>query len=251
MNKLLYLLPSLFFISCTQSRSTEVIEKYSDGSTRTDIEYLDKNDSSCFIIRDYYRSGTVEFEGKICNDRFVEFKRVYFENGQPKEHVTLTSSAELDYCCPDGEYRMYHENGQLMQTHTRVNGLFEGMVTKYDTLGKIRAEYQVAKDLKNGIAKKYYTNGVVRSIREYRNDTLVGKQFFFTETGDSLKRTATYNGHIDFPIKYWKENGSSLRGEYANGNHFQVQWTWIDSTGNITKTAVVDTVNGTFVTPEY
>ena len=90
-----------------------------------------------------------------------------------------------------------------------------------------------------------------KSALEYRNDTLIGTVYFFDEAGDSLKRTGTYNGKVDFPIKYWDDSGKTLLGEYYIGQWHKVQWTWRDSLNQIIKREIADTVNGQMITPAH
>ncbi|KAB1065936.1 toxin-antitoxin system YwqK family antitoxin [Salibacter halophilus] len=251
MKKLIYIISFTFLFGCSDPNNIKVIEKYADGSPKSVKVLFDNNDSNNYIIKNFYPDGTLDFEGKVSNNKFVEYRKAYFENGNPKEIVKLSDSTNLDYCCPDGFYKHYYKHGQLKETYFKKNGLFNGLAIKYDSLGNKIAEYQVTNDLKNGITKKFHDNGAIKSIKEYKNDTLVGTAYYFTESGDSLKRHGTNKGKIDFPIKYWKDNGNSLLGVYHNDNHYQVKWTWIDSVGNITKTEIADTVDGQFVTPDY
>lgn len=251
MKKTIYILTLALFFGCSVSSNKEVIETHPDGSPKSVKVYFDNKDSRNYIIKDYLPDGTLDFEGKVSNDRFVEYKKTYFENGNPKEIVELSDSADLDYCCPDGFYKYFYEHGQLKETHYKKNGLFNGLVVKYDSIGNKIGEYQVANDLKNGITKIFHDNGTIKSIKEYQNDTLIETAYYFTETGDSLKRHGTFKGKLDFPIKYWKDNGSSLLGEYHNGKSYQVKWTWRDSLNNVIKEEIADTVNRQFVTPDY
>jgi antitoxin component YwqK of YwqJK toxin-antitoxin module len=250
MKKLLSLILIPFLAGCSEPNKTEVIDNYPNGQAKSTREYLNK-DKNEYLIRDYFENGNLEFESKVVNGKFVEFKKSFYNNGNLEETVELTDSAKMDYCCPDGSYQVYYSNGQLKESHYKKDGLFNGLVTKYDSSGAKLADYQVDNDRKNGVARTFYTNGKVNSIKEYQNDTLVGIVYIFTETGDSLKRYNTYKAKMDFPIKYWKDNGNNLLGEYYNGDYYQVKWTWIDSLGNATKSEIADTVNGKFVTPDY
>jgi len=250
MKQSIYILTLALLFSCSESDKFEVVETWPDGSHKSTKVYLDNKDKSDYLIKDYHENGRLSFEGKVKNNQFVEYKKSYFPNGNKEEFVELAAPADLTYCCPNGFYKVYYENGQLEETHYKRNGLFNGLVTKYDSSGNKTAEYQMSDDLKNGGTKSFYANGKTKSIKEFRNDTLVGTVYYFTESGDSLKKNGTHKGKLDFPIKYWKENGNSLYGEY-NNNYYQVRWTWFDSLGNKIKTEVVDTVNGQFVTPDY
>ena len=251
MKRLFNILTIIFIIGCSETNRVEVIESYSNGEPRIVKVYSEKENNSNYIYKDYFIDGTLVFEGKVSNNQFIEYKKAYYRNGNKREIVELSDSAELDYCCPDGFYQTYYENGCLEETHYKKNGLFNGLVTTYDSIGTKVAEYEVTNDLKNGITNNFYYNGKIKSIKEYLNDTLIGTAYYFTETGDSLKRHGTYKGQLDFPIKYWKDNGSSLLGVYSDSNTHQVKWTWKDSLKNIIKVEISDTINGQFITPDY
>jgi antitoxin component YwqK of YwqJK toxin-antitoxin module len=250
MRRLFYITIVILFSGCSDMDNQEILETHSNGTPKTVKIYLnDENDK--YIYKDFYKDGTLEFEGKVVNDKFVEYKKSYFSNGNFKETLELADSADLDYCCPDGFYHVYHENGQLKETHYKKKGVFNGPVYKYDTSGIKTGIYETSDDKKNGITKTFYQNGATKALKEYKNDTLIGTVYYFTEKGDSLKRHSLYRGKIDFPIKYWKDNGTSLFGEYNNDNKYQIKWTWRDSLNNITKEEIADTINGQFVTPNY
>lgn len=232
MKKLIYILTFTLLVGCSDSNKTEVIEKYPDGFPKSVKVYVDSKDISNYLIKDYYRDGTLEFEGKVSNDKFVEYKKAYFENSNPKEVVELSKSADLDYCCPDGFYKYYYEHGQLKETHYKKDGRFNGLVTKYDSLGNKIAEYQVENNLKNGTTKVYYENGNIYSVRQYQNDSLIGKVYYFDKNGDSLKVYATFKGKEDFPTKKWLENGQIFYATYIDSTYDKVQYLWTDSKGN-------------------
>ena len=233
MKEAIYILIILLFIGCSNNEKEVILETYPNGNTKSLRIYPDDKNKNNYKLKEYYANGHLEFESKVRNSKFIEYKKAYFENGNPKEIVILTDSAEFDFCCPDGFYTYYYENGIIKETHYKKNGLFEGLVSVFDSLGIKESEHQTFNDLKNGITKTYYNNGIVESIKEYKNDTLVGTVFYFSETGDSLKRYGIYKGKLDFPIKYWKKNGYSLFGNFYKGETDRVQWIWKDSLNKI------------------
>jgi antitoxin component YwqK of YwqJK toxin-antitoxin module len=244
------LIISILTFSCSEKKSKEIImDKYPNGNPKSVNIFFDKES---YILKDYYLDGKLEFEGKIVNEKFVEYKKSYFENGALKEKVQLSDSADLDYCCPDGYYEMYNKNGNLKQTHILLAGELNGLLEVYDSLGIIIVDFEMENDLKNGNSKKYHLNGKISSIKKFRNDTLTDISYFFNESGDSIKTHGTYKGQKDFPFKYWKKNGNTLEGKYYQGKFDKVEWKWRDSLGSVIKTEILDTnKNGQFITPEY
>lgn len=235
---------------CSDSSETKVIEFHPDGSPKWVKEYTGNPESGEYVMKEFFPDGTLAFEAKVSNASFVDYKRSYFENGNLMETVQLDDSADFEACCPDGFYSFYYDNGKLRETHYMKNGTFNGPVANYDSAGVKTADYAVANGMKNGVEYRYYRNGAVATIKTYRNDTLVGTAYYFTESGDSLQRHSSTNGEIDFPRKFWKEDGSSLCGEYT-GDSSQVKWTWYDPAGNATKTTISGAVEGDFLTPDF
>jgi antitoxin component YwqK of YwqJK toxin-antitoxin module len=126
----IYILTLAFLFSCSETEKIEVVETWPDGSHKSIKVYIEDKDKSAYLIKDYYANGTLSFEGKVNNNQFLDYKKSYFPNGNQEEFVELSDSADLTYCCPDGFYKVFYENGQLKETHHKMNGLFNGLVTK-------------------------------------------------------------------------------------------------------------------------
>ncbi|PWJ33248.1 antitoxin component YwqK of YwqJK toxin-antitoxin module [Sediminitomix flava] len=226
MKKLLIFL--MLLTSCSEVYKTEVIEKLPDGTPIIVKEYLKKGDDF-YILKNYYLNGNIRFEGKVSNDKLVEYKKFYFENGNPSKYIELEDSVELEYCCPNGNYIHYYENGIVKETYNLRNKKNEGLLLHYDTLGKKLFEINFSKGLKDGIAKKYYSNGALHSIRTYENDTLIGESHYFKENGDSLITYSVFSGVETLPIKKWLGNGQVFFADYIN--YDLAEFIWTDSLG--------------------
>jgi antitoxin component YwqK of YwqJK toxin-antitoxin module len=245
----------LFILSgCNNILETEkviILDKFENGNTKHAYVYPNKNVTSRFRYITYYEDGTIAFEGDVENGYYKGTKKSYFENGNPKEFCHLKDSGEFGYCCPDGYYEMYYKNGILGETHYIVNGQFNGLVIMFDTTGIKTSEIVFKDDMKNGTMKEFYSDDMLFSITNYRNDSLVGLGIEFFDSGDTSCLYNTFMGKVDFPITYWKKNGNKLVGEYMTGTYHKVKWTWIDSQSNIVKQEIRDTINGRFITPDF
>jgi antitoxin component YwqK of YwqJK toxin-antitoxin module len=232
-------------------QSTIILEKYSNGTTKIENIYPDRGNVNDYLIKEYYQNGNLSFESKVHNHNFIEYKKSYYENGKISEFTKLKDSADFLSCCPDGFYQIFYENGNIQETHYKKDGLINGLVVAYDSLGRKTGEYNILSGVKNGLTKYFYANGKIESIENYLNDTLIKTAFYFKENGDSLKRNFTYKGKIDFPIKYWNENGFSLEGISVNKNSKLVKWIWRDSANKTIKEKIVKPINNKFITPDF
>jgi antitoxin component YwqK of YwqJK toxin-antitoxin module len=114
---------------------------------------------------------------------------------------------------------------------TKIGGKLNGLAIKYDSTGNKIAEYQVKNGLKNGLAKIYYDNGNLYSVRFYEDNIMYGTVYYFNQNGDSLKTNASINGKEDFPTKKWLNNGQVFYATYTDTTHNKVQYLWTDSLG--------------------
>ncbi len=224
----------LLLSSCN---SSEITERYNNGQKKEEKVYI-KSKSDYTLIR-YFQNGQKSFEGKIENNLFVNKKTSYFENGQISQVDSLFKPCILNFCCCDGLVTRFRENGIIEETFTNINGVENGIVRVYDTLGKLEFEYMMRKGKKNGLFKTYFVNGNISFKATFKNDTIIGYALYLKENGDTLKMMK-YNGEqMDFPYFKWLENGQILKGELTN-NGRQALWSWMDKNRKIIKKEVVN-----------
>ncbi|MFN6945161.1 MAG: toxin-antitoxin system YwqK family antitoxin, partial [Cytophagaceae bacterium] len=204
MKPIILLLFSVLLISCSNNAEDKqeayemIWERYDDGKKKSVKIYHDLNNRDAYTIKDYYSNGNINFEGDVENGYFKNKKKAYYENGNLMQLIKLSDSTRLDYCCPDGFYQDFYSTGKLEQTHYKLRGAINGPVVLYDTSGSKIAELHVIDDLMNGIEKKYHKNGRIKSIKTFKNDTIIGTAYYFSENGDSLKKHDTYRGNPAF-----------------------------------------------------
>lgn len=229
----------------------EVLEKFEDGSVKIERIYNDKDVKNEFKYIEYYSNGNIKFEGYIKDSFYRGIKKNYYENGNPMEFCHLTDSGKFSFCCPDGFYELFYTNGKLKQTLYRITGNIDGIITNYDTLGSKRNELYVENNIKNGIAKFFYSTGVTSSIEHYRNDTLINFVADFFESGDTSFRANLNKGNIYFPIKKWNEKGESISGNFLDENGEKVEWIWRDSQDRVIKTEILEVADDEFIIPDF
>jgi antitoxin component YwqK of YwqJK toxin-antitoxin module len=166
------------------------------------------------------------------------------------EFCELKDSGKFNYCCPDGFYKLFYTNGYLEQTHYKIDTRIEGKITNYDTAGFKVNELIVENNIKNGIAKYFYSSGKVRSIEFYRNDTLIDIVIDFFESGDTAFKATILNGKINFPIKKCNKKGNCIIGRYTDDSHEKVEWTWRNPNNETTRKEILEPSDSGFVIPE-
>ena len=227
-----------------------IIPFLSSCKGKTAFVYSDKKDTGHYTIKEYYESGQLSFSGSVENAMFIGKKISYYENGQAEEVDSLYKPCELNFCCCDGWVKKYSPNGRLSNSYENKNGVPSGLVTFFsDNSGLRDVTYQYSNGKKNGQSTSYYPSGNVYAKGNYRNDTLVGYQYFFKENGDSLKYRNTFNGKFDFPYKKWLDNGQILMGYYSK-KYGEVTYVWQDNSGNEIKRKVEKLKGKNWVMPD-
>ena len=190
-------------------------------------------------------------EATIKNGEYVGEKITYFHNGKIYQIDSMSQPCRMDVNACDGVLIRFNENGTISQHFTIKNGYFNGVSQHYDGHGKLVKEYYLLNDsIKDGMYKEFYDNGKTSRLASYRNDTLIGYEYFFKENGDTIKYYNHYKGDLDFPYKKWLDNGHILLGNYGDKTSKYVVWKWYDKTGKEIKTKILRPSKIGFVTPE-
>ncbi len=259
MRALIPILFVTFFPGCGTEEYKQTIETYSDGKTRVEYIYPDKNNESNYDIIEYYNNGQISFKATVDDKKFIGVKTSYFENGNLKQVDSLTNPCDLDFCCCDGKVSKYYSNGKLDQTFDNKNGSANGLVTLYgsDSSGKIWSIRHYKDNKQNGVTKTFYESGSIYKLETFKEDTLTGYVYYFNDKGDTTKILSTWNGEEDFPVKKWLTNGQIFYASYVENNYKKALYRWTDKAGNELKREVVSpqtggewvTSSGKWITP--
>jgi antitoxin component YwqK of YwqJK toxin-antitoxin module len=224
----------------------KVIKAYSNGKTRVEYVYPNKNDQNKYDIIEYYQGGQVSFKGTVDKNKFVGVKRSFYENGNLKQVDSLTAPCDLNFCCCDGVVFKYYSNGKSDQTYENRNGVANGLVKLYgnDSSGKPTAIYTYLNDRKNGAFTRFYQSGERACSGTYRNDTLVDHIYYFEKNGDTLKINYTWQGNEDFPSKKWLRNGEIFYATYLDSSFTKALYVWTDKSGKELRREIVSRLTG-------
>lgn len=252
MRQLFGLLLLLFIVSCKEEHRW-TLERYDDGKVKREYVYPDKKNREEYTIIEYFQNGKISFQGTVENDKFVDAKLNYYDNGAYREIDSITIPCDLDLCCCDGKVLHYYSNGKLDQTYENRNGLHNGLLTIYedDSTGTVYETMMLKDGKRNGPFTIYYKSGKIFSTGTYKNDTLVDFVYFLRENGDTLKYFYHYKGKQDFPAKKWLANGQIFYATYPDTTYDQALFRWTDKNGTELKREIVKpTDDGHFIIPE-
>ena len=97
---------------------------------------------------------------------------MYYENGNVEESGNWARTKNT------GEFKRYHENGQVSQSFTFTEGgKRSGKQVYYYPNGKLRLEGTWNEGLETGEQKEYYENGDLMSVKNFNVGTLYPASF--------------------------------------------------------------------------
>lgn len=221
------------FLGC-QNRGRTYLKKFPNGKTESEVFYPNSKDSTTCSIKMYYPSGQLFKQAEMLNGKYIGKKVSYYENGVIEQINLLSNPCDTSQNC-DGVLTRYYNDGVKSGVYIIRNNLVNGIVVQYNRNGSLAKEYEI-KDgvIKNGIYREFDGNGNKYFEGRFRNDTLVGMAYFFSEKGDSVKYYSNVNGDIDLPYKKWLNNGITITGFYSNDKK-SIVWVWKDLQGRTIK----------------
>jgi antitoxin component YwqK of YwqJK toxin-antitoxin module len=168
-----------------------------------------------------FAQDTTYFDSKwnVCNSTYAKFYRIdiktetgfkrtdYFASNDQIQMQGQYISLEPEL--KTGEFKMFHENGQLKH------------VGKY------------IEDKETGKHTWYYDNGQIEAIENYSKGKLHGEYKEFTKTGKNTSETSFKNGLQEGMTKYYREDGSlHSEGQFKNGDRTGI-WKFYSETGDL------------------
>lgn len=129
---LMFLLASLFLISCGEKVVDIVVEKFPDGAKKTVKRYkIDGKDSVLLKETVYYITQQKYMEGKFLNGKRDSVWTAWLSNGQVWSKGGYKNGLE------DGQKEVYHENGFKYYEGQFKEGKRIGKWMFYDKQGKL------------------------------------------------------------------------------------------------------------------
>ncbi|HWY98111.1 MAG TPA: hypothetical protein VNY36_03400 [Bacteroidia bacterium] len=186
-----------YFKTYTDAGSLITIDKYINDVLQTDAPELAKLD----VKTTYFPDGNVQSKGPMKNNLPFGVHRLYNENGQVVKAEIYDSGRIMAEGVLDtsgiqqGEWKEFHENGQLKAIGKYLNGV------------------------KVGEWKYYYANSKVFEIGKYdQSGRQQGKWMWYFDDGKVRRESNFYNGQEDGDFIEYTDTGSVItKGQYTEG----------------------------------
>lgn len=238
----------------------------------------------------YFETGELKYTYQMSEDDLNGSYLVYYKNGKLKEELSFKDDQR------DGEYKSFHPNDSLSEIGNYVEGQRNDAWKGYFSNGRLSYEGQYASDEPVGEWLLYYPNGslkrkenyndngqqngtiewfdedgMLHSLREYENGTLIGYKYFDKENTllfeiRDPEGNMNYSSYYPTGQKYseGKLTNGLLNGSYTtyhlNGNVYQKgemledywhgSYTEYDENGNVKMKGTYEegTLNGYYQT---
>ncbi|UII26105.1 hypothetical protein LVD15_22810 [Fulvivirga maritima] len=97
---------------------------------------------------------------------------ILFILGCSKDNSRNEKTAVLKNERYNGNSISYYSNGQIKSIEPYSDGMINGVVKMYDSLGNLRSEFQVSHNKRNGTYRGYYPDGSIYAEEQYVDDKL-------------------------------------------------------------------------------
>jgi len=208
---------------------------YASGKPRYKVQYLDgqKEGKEQF----FSETGSILGEGSYikgtpCGKHFREhfngqiaYLALYGESGGLKEPICEYNEEGkkiAEYFLldgqPDGDFKRWYPNGQLMVSQHFEKGKFEGEQKEYYPSGLPKVFLEYKDTLKEGVHKEWYENGTLAQSTAWKAGVKEGRSEKWFEDGKLQLKEDYVAGVLDKTRKEWYENGKlKSTGHFALG----------------------------------
>jgi antitoxin component YwqK of YwqJK toxin-antitoxin module len=130
------------------------------------------------VVKEYYPSGSIHYETTV--------------DGDDK---------------PNGLYKVYGKNGQLLREMYFVHGKENGIRKEYFENGKLKFEAEIVNGKTNGVLKEFLESGILKGTSEFKNGIQDGETKEYFLNGKLELQEQFKNGLTDGDYKSYYENG--------------------------------------------
>jgi antitoxin component YwqK of YwqJK toxin-antitoxin module len=161
----------------------------------------------------YYPNGNLNYTATFKDDKPVDTLKRYFESGNLKALIYFNSAGI------SARARLFYEDGQVAAEGYYYNSLKDSLWKYYSYFeGTVISDEIYRKGKKHGLSHKYYPNGVVTEIIEWKDNIKDGiwEQYYQDK---SLRLKGSYlNDELSGDITvYYPDGNIQMRGYYLNG----------------------------------
>lgn len=198
---------------------------------------LDKAGKKTGVWESYYDNGKVKSHGTFIDGHPIGELLKYYPGGILQAQMLFDGSGKTSYV------KVYYEAGHLASEGKYIDQLKDSVWNYFSTYDKRKAlteTYLMGK--KSGESLKFYADGKVSELLNWKNDLKDGKWEQYYENGQ-IRLTGNYlNGMLDGNYICYNPDGSiSITGAYKAGS-MDGKWTYFNEDGALDMT--VEYVNG-------
>ncbi len=243
--------------------SNGLIEKgqYIDGLKNGEWNYFD-NEGKLTLIQNYkldkldgafkkYSGDVVIEEGTYSNGLMNGVWKFNYNSGKIKgsgkflnsDGGDLGETSRIPINGRDGNWILYHENGNKSQECSYVLGKIKGQLIAYHENGKIKQESTYQDGQYNGQSKTFYENGNLRTSGTYINGKIDGNYKWYREDG-TLETSGDYRNGIALSQINYDRSGKEIEKEdsySSNNTRRNSSYTKIMCTGRVTQVSQLNT----------
>ncbi len=178
------------------------------------INQFDANKKRTGIWRKYYSNKTIRYEGQFKNGKEVGVFKFYRESNSKtpsiiKRYSTESDTITVEFYSPRGKleskgffidktrvgaWKYYFKNGNLMSEENYHQGKLHGKVVNYYPNKKPTEITFYKNGLKEGLSKKFSSDGILIEELQYKNDKPNGLAKFFELNGNLKEKGVYKNG---------------------------------------------------------
>ncbi|HNY14291.1 MAG TPA: toxin-antitoxin system YwqK family antitoxin [Bacteroidales bacterium] len=152
-----------------------------------------------------YPSGSILYEGTFVDDKPVGVFKRYNQNNSLNSVLVYSSDGRK------ASASFYHPNGFILSRGKYTDQLREGTWKFYssETNGCLLSEENYSKNVRHGVALKYYPDSTVAEKISYINGIKSGEWTQYHPNGKIYLRTSYVNGLLDGKFETWYDNGKT------------------------------------------
>jgi antitoxin component YwqK of YwqJK toxin-antitoxin module len=137
----------------------------------------------------------------------------------------------------NGNYKQYNQDGILVQDYNYKNGKIDGLVLLYYSFGALSDSIYYSSGKRNGLARSYYYNGQLYSVLTNKDNRANGQSTKYFPNG-KVKEEATFtDGMYDRNyVSYYSDGTIYAEGKYVFDKK-EGPWKYYHQNGKIFKTA--------------
>jgi hypothetical protein len=128
-----------------------------------------------------------------------DVEKKYFDNGELMSEYQLNKNGSYH-----GKYKLYYKNGQIHEVAYYKEGVLQGEVVRYDSLGNLLVKGKFLDGEKHGRVTNYYQNGKISNFITYNRGVEHGWTKTYNDNGKLTYERISRNDTIIYSRNYEK-----------------------------------------------